>query len=57
VPSLNVVPPRSERMGHAHAIAIGADGQLTAGADPRSDGSAAVLAGGLSRRAGGAPSA
>jgi gamma-glutamyltranspeptidase len=57
VPSLNVVPPRSERMGHAHAIAIGADGQLTAGADPRSDGSASVLAGGLSRRAGGAPSA
>ncbi|MEA2248888.1 MAG: gamma-glutamyltranspeptidase / glutathione hydrolase, partial [Solirubrobacteraceae bacterium] len=41
VPALNVVPPHSERMGHAHAIAIAPDGTLTAGADPRSDGSAA----------------
>jgi gamma-glutamyltranspeptidase len=39
-----VLPPHSERFGHAHAIAIGADGAVTAGADPRSDGSAAVVA-------------
>jgi len=38
-----VVPPRSELPGHAHAIAIGADGDVTAGADPRSDGSAAIV--------------
>jgi gamma-glutamyltranspeptidase len=44
VRTLNVVPPRSERMGHSHAIAIDADGRLTAGADPRSDGEAAVVA-------------
>ncbi|MEA2383725.1 MAG: gamma-glutamyltranspeptidase / glutathione hydrolase [Solirubrobacteraceae bacterium] len=44
VPTLNVVPARSERMGHAHAIAIESDGSLTAGADPRSDGDAAIAA-------------
>lgn len=38
-----VVPPHSELLGHAHAISIGADGEVTAGADPRSDGSAAVV--------------
>jgi gamma-glutamyltranspeptidase/glutathione hydrolase len=43
VPGLNVVPPRSERMGHAHAITIEPDGALTAGADPRSDGSAVIV--------------
>jgi gamma-glutamyltranspeptidase len=40
---LNVVPARSERMGHAHAITIEPDGRPTAGADPRSDGSAAIV--------------
>lgn len=40
---VHVVPARSERMGHAHAIAIGDDGSVTAGADPRSDGTAIVL--------------
>ena len=54
--SLSIVPPRSERMGHAHAISIGADGRLTAGADPRSDGSAEVLGAALSGRSGGGPS-
>jgi gamma-glutamyltranspeptidase len=38
-----IVPPRSERLGHAHAIAIGADGAVAAGADPRSDGAAVVV--------------
>jgi gamma-glutamyltranspeptidase/glutathione hydrolase len=47
-PRVELVAPRSERMGHAHAIAIGADGEVNAGADPRSDGSAAVVV----RRAG-----
>jgi gamma-glutamyltranspeptidase/glutathione hydrolase len=42
-PRVELVPPRSERLGHAHAIAIGADGEVLAGADPRSDGSAAVV--------------
>ena len=42
-PRVAVVPARSERLGHAHAIAIGADGEVTAGADPRSDGSAAIV--------------
>ena len=44
-PRVEVLPPHSERFGHAHAIAIGADGEVTAGADPRSDGSAAVVRG------------
>jgi gamma-glutamyltranspeptidase / glutathione hydrolase len=43
VPALEVVPPLSERMGHAHAITIAPDGTVTAGADPRSDGSAIVV--------------
>jgi gamma-glutamyltranspeptidase / glutathione hydrolase len=43
VAALAVVPPRDERLGHAHAIAFEADGTLSAGADPRSDGSAEVL--------------
>jgi gamma-glutamyltranspeptidase len=42
-PRIEVVPPRSERLGHAHAITVGADGEVTAGADPRSDGSAAIV--------------
>jgi gamma-glutamyltranspeptidase len=42
-PRVAIVPPRSERLGHAHAIAIGADGEVAAGADPRSDGSAAIV--------------
>jgi gamma-glutamyltranspeptidase len=42
-PQVAVVPPCSELMGHAHAITIGADGEVSAGADPRSDGSAAVV--------------
>jgi gamma-glutamyltranspeptidase / glutathione hydrolase len=40
---VEILPARSERMGHAHAIAIGGDGEVSAGADPRSDGSAAVV--------------
>ena len=40
---VEVLPARDERMGHAHAIAIGPDGAVTAGADPRSDGSAETL--------------
>jgi gamma-glutamyltranspeptidase/glutathione hydrolase len=43
-PRLEVVPRHSERLGHAHAITIGRDGDVAAGADPRSDGSAAVVA-------------
>jgi gamma-glutamyltranspeptidase/glutathione hydrolase len=40
---LEIVPPRSERMGHAHALAFEADGAVLAGADPRSDGSAEIV--------------
>jgi gamma-glutamyltranspeptidase len=40
---LEVLPARDERLGHAHAIAIAADGAVSAGADPRSDGSAETL--------------
>jgi gamma-glutamyltranspeptidase len=40
---LDVVPPRDERMGHAHAIALGRGGATGAGADPRSDGAAVLL--------------
>jgi gamma-glutamyltranspeptidase/glutathione hydrolase len=43
-PRVETLPRRSERLGHAHAIAIGPDGEVTAGADPRSDGDAAVVA-------------
>jgi len=42
--ALNVLPACSERLGHAHAIAIEPDGAVSAGADPRSDGSAELLA-------------
>jgi gamma-glutamyltranspeptidase len=41
--ALNVLPRRSERLGHAHAIAIEPDGGVLAGADPRSDGSAELI--------------
>jgi len=44
-PRVAVVPAGSELLGHAHAIAIEADGEVTAGADPRSDGSAAIVPG------------
>lgn len=44
MPLINVVPPRDERMGHAHALAFQPDGVTLAGADPRSDGSAEVVA-------------
>ncbi len=37
-PLLSVVPAGDERFGHAHAIAIGDDGTLSVGVDPRSDG-------------------
>jgi gamma-glutamyltranspeptidase len=40
---LDVVPPLDERMGHAHAIVVQADGTLEAGSDRRSDGEALVL--------------
>jgi gamma-glutamyltranspeptidase/glutathione hydrolase len=40
---VEVLPARDERMGHAHAIAIGPGGAVTAGADPRSDGAAETL--------------
>ncbi len=40
---VDVIPRRSERVGHAHAIAIDPLGEVTAGADPRSDGSAVVV--------------
>jgi gamma-glutamyltranspeptidase/glutathione hydrolase len=38
------LPPRSEHMGHANVVSIAPDGTLTAGSDPRSDGSARVVA-------------
>jgi len=37
------VPARDERMGHAHAIALGPGGAVGAGADPRSDGAALLV--------------
>ena len=40
---VEVLPRRSERVGHAHAIAIDGGGVVTAGADPRSDGSARLV--------------
>jgi gamma-glutamyltranspeptidase / glutathione hydrolase len=43
VATLDVVPARDERLGHAQAIAFEADGTLSAGADTRSDGCAEVL--------------
>lgn len=41
--TLDILPARDERFGHAHAIALEPDGTISAGADPRSDGSAEVL--------------
>ena len=40
---VEVVPARDERMGHAHAIALGPGGAVGAGADPRSDGAAILV--------------
>jgi gamma-glutamyltranspeptidase/glutathione hydrolase len=40
---VRVVPPRDEMMGHAHAILVNGHA-IDAGADPRSDGAAFVLA-------------
>ena len=40
---VEVVPARDERMGHAHAIALGPGGAVGAGADPRSDGAALLV--------------
>ncbi|WP_063798127.1 gamma-glutamyltransferase [Streptomyces sp. 150FB] len=37
------VPARTEFLGHTNVVSVEADGTLTAGSDPRSDGSAAVL--------------
>jgi gamma-glutamyltranspeptidase / glutathione hydrolase len=39
----NVLPAYDERLGHAHAIELAADGTARAGSDPRSDGAAIVL--------------
>jgi gamma-glutamyltranspeptidase/glutathione hydrolase len=38
-----VATEHEERLGHAHAIELRADGTLAAGADPRSDGAAVVV--------------
>ena len=40
---IDVVPARDQRMGHAHAVAVGPGGAIAAGADPRSDGAAIVV--------------
>jgi gamma-glutamyltranspeptidase/glutathione hydrolase len=37
------IPVHDSLMGHAHAITIAGDGSVSAGADPRSDGSAEVV--------------
>ena len=37
------VPARTEFLGHTNVVSLEPDGTLTAGSDPRSDGSAAVL--------------
>ncbi|MFT3873018.1 MAG: gamma-glutamyltransferase [Nocardioides sp.] len=37
------VPPHDELLGHANLIALDNDGAVTAGSDPRADGSAVVL--------------
>ncbi len=39
----NVFPAYDERLGHAHAIELAADGTTHAGSDPRSDGAAIVV--------------
>ncbi len=41
--TLDVLAPRAEIMGHAHAISVATDGSARAGADPRSDGTATVI--------------
>ncbi|GHH71327.1 gamma-glutamyltranspeptidase [Streptomyces sulfonofaciens] len=41
---LREVPARTEFLGHTNVVSVDADGTLTAGSDPRSDGSAAVVA-------------
>ncbi len=41
--ALTVVPPHDELLGHANLVAVDADGGVTAGSDPRADGSAIVL--------------
>jgi gamma-glutamyltranspeptidase len=41
---VRAVPSRTEFLGHTNVVAIAPDGVLTAGSDPRSDGSAAVTA-------------
>ncbi|MGW4487190.1 gamma-glutamyltransferase family protein [Amycolatopsis sp. NPDC004368] len=40
---LREVPARTEFLGHTNVVALAADGTFTAGSDPRSDGSAAVV--------------
>jgi gamma-glutamyltranspeptidase / glutathione hydrolase len=42
-PGPTVVGEHAERLGHAHAIELRADGTLAAASDPRSDGAAIVL--------------
>lgn len=39
----HVFPAYDERLGHAHAIELAADGSTRAGSDPRSDGAAIVV--------------
>jgi gamma-glutamyltranspeptidase/glutathione hydrolase len=52
--SLEIVdmPRHSETLGQANVVNVGADGQLTAAADPRADGSAVVTQYARPRRAG-----
>ena len=40
---VELVPPRDDRMGHAQALVIDGPRAWTAGADPRSDGSVAIV--------------
>ncbi|MEV4596812.1 gamma-glutamyltransferase [Amycolatopsis sp. NPDC049253] len=40
---LREVPPRTEFLGHTNVVSLAPDGTFTAGSDPRSDGSAAVV--------------
>jgi gamma-glutamyltranspeptidase/glutathione hydrolase len=40
---LELTASQDQRMGHAQAIAIGEDGSLSAGSDPRSDGMSALV--------------
>jgi len=41
-PAPLVMPPRSDAAGHAHAIAVRADGSFDAASDPRADGGVAT---------------